>query len=176
MGTAISLLRGVNVGGKTVSMDQIRRCYESLGFTGVRTYIQSGNVVFHYQKGDSQGLAGKLERGIRDDLGFDVRVIIRTKEEMLRVIENFPFTRREEGKSHVTFLIVKPPNVPVDEIDEVRAKEEKFSISGREIYLFCPNGYGRTKLSNSFFERKLNVSATTRNCRTVNTLYALAAG
>jgi len=70
----------------------------------------------------------------------------------------------------VTFLSEKPPSIPVADLNSAKSSAEDFLLSGKEVYLFCPNGYGVTKLSNSFFERKLKVSATTRNWRTVNTL------
>jgi uncharacterized protein (DUF1697 family) len=177
MSTAISILRGINVGGKRkVPMEALKKCYESLGFQNVKTYIQSGNVIFDYKGGDTQGLAEMLERGIRETFGFEVTVVIRSKEEMLRVIRGFPFTSEEEDFAHVTFLSKTPASVPIEEIDMALGKGERFSVSGKEVYLFCPNGYGRTKLTNSLFEKKLNVAATTRNWRTVNALYALALG
>jgi uncharacterized protein (DUF1697 family) len=175
MSVYISMLRGVNVSGqKKVSMDALRNCYESMGFREVRTYIQSGNVVFEHRNSEASDLTRKIERQIKDNFGFDVVVIIRTKEEIQAVIENNPFGALDATKVHVTFLSLPPASIPTTEIDAARGKGERLSISGNEVYLFCPNGYGKTKLSNSFFERKLEVSATTRNWRTVNALFALA--
>jgi uncharacterized protein (DUF1697 family) len=177
MSTAISMLRGINVGGqKKVAMDELKACYESLGLANVKTYIQSGNVIFEHRSADKGVLIEKLERGIRARFGFEVAVTIRTKEEMRRVIENLPFEPQKKEKAHVTFLFANRLDVPSAEIDKMRAEGEEYSISGAEIYLFLPHGYGRTKLSNSFFERKLKVLATTRNWRTVETLNALAQG
>jgi len=151
MRTSISMLRGINVGGhKKVSMEQLRKCYESLGFIGVRTYIQSGNAAFEHETADASNLVDRIERGIKRSLGLDVRVIIRTREEMLSVIKNSPFKGLDQSKVHVTFLSAKPPSIPLKEIDAAKDKAEKFSVLGREIYLFCPNGYGRSKLSNQF--------------------------
>jgi uncharacterized protein (DUF1697 family) len=175
MNTAISMLRGINVGGqKKVPMEELKKCYESLGFENIRTYIQSGNVVFDYQGTDTPVLAERLERGIRDTFGFDVTVVIRTSGEMLKVIRAFPFTSEEEAFAHVTFLSKAPSNFPAEEVEKARGIGEKCVPAEREVYLYCPNGYGRTKLSNSLFERKLRVEATTRNWRTVGALYALA--
>jgi uncharacterized protein (DUF1697 family) len=175
MFTYFAMLRGINVGGaKKVRMDELRVCCESLGFKNVRTYIQSGNVIFEHQQADTSELAEKIRRGIRNNFGFGVTVVIRTKEEMLRVIKNTPFTRQEEDRAHVTFLSVKPGSIPATEIEKVRDRAEKVSFSGREVYLYCPNGYGKTKLSNSFFEKQLKVSATTRNWRTIVALSAMA--
>jgi uncharacterized protein (DUF1697 family) len=177
MTTAVSMLRGINVGGaRKVPMEELRRCYESLGYTKVRTYIQSGNVVFDYRGTDSEPAARNLETELERRFGFKVAVIIRTSQEMHRIIENFPFTRAEEEYAHVTFMSTKPSGVPSEEIAKACGRAEKFMISGREVYLFCPNGYGRTKLSNAFLEKKLNLLATTRNWRTVNAIYQLSLG
>ena len=170
----VALLRGVNVAGHArVSMDELRKCFESQGLEKVRTYIQSGNVVFEHKIANVSGLVEKIENGIKAVFGLDVRVIIRTRAEMSRVIENTPFRAEEHDKAHLTFLSAEPKDVPTREIEAVKDKTEKFLVSGREVYLYCPNGYGKSKLSNSFFERKLKVSATTRNWRTVNVLYKM---
>ncbi len=112
-------------------------------------------------------------RGIKAKFGLDAQVIVRTWEEMSKVIENIPFQAQEQDKAHVTFLSAEPEDVPTKKIEASKDRLEKFLVSGREVYLYCPNGYGKSKLSNSFFERKLKVSATTRNWRTVNVLYTM---
>jgi len=175
--TCISILRGINVGGhRKISMEQLRECYESLGFNGVRTYVQSGNVVFEHKTADPSEIVDGIRGAIKRSFGLDVQVIIRTKEEMLSVIKNMPFKGLDQSKVHVTFLSEKPERFPLKEIDAVKDGAERFSFSGREVYLFCPNGYGRSKLSNQFLEKKTEVYATTRNWRTVNALSALANG
>ena len=177
MNVAISMLRGINVGGqKKVPMDELKECYESLGFSRVQTYIQSGNVVFSFGGSSESSLTQKLEKGIRAKFGFDVPVMIRTREEMQQVIRNFPFTRAQEERAHVTFLSAEPATFPAPQLEGARAQHEEFAISGREVYLFLPHGYGRTRLSNAFFEKQLKVLATTRNWRTVRALHALAQG
>ncbi|MDA4114026.1 MAG: DUF1697 domain-containing protein [Thaumarchaeota archaeon] len=175
MNTYISMLRGINVGGqKKVRMGELKGLYESLGFGKVRTYIQSGNVLFEYRDTDRSSLVRKIERGIDDRFGFEVPVVIRTKDELQRVIANSPFAGKDDTKVHVTFLSAEPTGLTAEEISGAKDEAEEFSISGNEIYLFCPNGYGVTKLSNAFLERKLKVSATTRNWRTVKTLLSMA--
>lgn len=170
----VALLRGVNVAGHaSVSMEELRECFESLGLERVRTYIQSGNVVFEHRTANVTSLVESMEKGINAKFGIDVHVIVRTREEMSRIIENIPFGAREQERAHVTLLSAEPELVPTREIEEVKDRMEKFLVSGREVYLYCPNGYGKSKLSNSFFERKLRVSATTRNWRTVNILYRM---
>lgn len=164
----ISLLRGINLlGQKKISMDELRALYESLGFKGAQTYIQSGNVIFNAPETDIAALVYKIEKKIKLSLGYDVSVIIRTAGEMRKIVEKNPFAGEEANKLHVTFLDENPNLFPAAEVDKVRDKAERFHHSGREIYLFLPNGYGRTKLNNNFFERKLKVTATTRSWRTV---------
>jgi uncharacterized protein (DUF1697 family) len=173
----ISMLRGINVGGqKKIKMNELALLYESRGFEKVQTYIQSGNVVFVSPERDSEKLSAKIEKEIKRRFGFDVAVLIRTAGEIQKIIKNNPFKGKDENYLHVTFLNGKPQEIPIEEIIKVKSGSEEFHIEGREIYLFCPNGYGNTKLSNNFFERKLKVAATTRNWRTVNTLFKIACG
>ena len=175
MKTYISMLRGINVGGnKKVSMEKLKKLYESLGLEKVKTYIQSGNVIFESTTTKTAELKKKLEEKISQTFGFEVIVIIRTVEEMEKVIDASPFKEKDENKILVTFLSDPPKEIPLQEIEKVKSASEEFSISGKEIYLFFPDGYGRTKLANNFFERKLKLAATTRNWRTINKLWELA--
>ncbi len=177
MQSYVALLRGVNVAGHArLSMEELRDCFEALGFGKVRTYIQSGNVVFEHGIANASVVAETLEKGIKARFGLEVHVLVKSIKEMSRIIENVPFPAPQRNMMHLTFLSAKPEGVPTKEIESAKDKKEKFLLSGREIYLYCPNGYGRSKLSNSFFERKLKVKATTRNWRTVNVLYDMMTG
>ena len=177
MDTYISMLRGVNVSGqKKIKMQELSDLYASLGFKDIQTYVQSGNVVFGHTGKDAASLEESIHKAMQEAFGFEVRVFVRTRAELQELVDNNPFAARGESKLHVTFLASQPAAVPVEEFDEAREGDEDFSVSGREIYLFCPDGYGRTKLSNAFFERKLKVAATTRNWRTVNALLSIANG
>lgn len=124
------------------------------GLKEVQTYIQSGNVIFSAEEGRIAGLSHKILNGIKQILGYEVTVIIRIGLEMRKVVEEDPFVGKEASRLHVTFLAEKPDLFPAAEVDKVRDKTERFHHSGREIYLFLPNGYGRTKLINNFLERK----------------------
>jgi uncharacterized protein (DUF1697 family) len=169
----LSLLRGINVGGqKKISMDQLKQAYSDLGFRKIRTYLQSGNVAFEDPtEGDSESVRLRIEKQIKDKFGFHVLVLLRTKEELRRIVERNPFRNKDGTKLHITFLLDKPSKkVPVMDLDAAKRGDEEYQISGKVVYLFCPNGYGTTKLSNNFLERKLGVPATTRNWRTVNEL------
>lgn len=177
MNKYISMLRGINVSGqKKVNMEKLKGLYESFGFGNVRTYIQSGNVGFECHDAKAPELASGIERKIKQAFGFDVSVFIRTRNEFHKIIKNNPFAGKNESRIYVTFLQDRPANFPAEEIKKTKAKSEEFSVSRREIYLFCPDGYGRTKLSNNFFERKLKMPATTRNWNTVNALLSMADG
>ncbi len=178
MNTYISMLRGINVSGqKMIKMEALKALYESLNFKNVKTYIQSGNVLFESMIANPAEITKKIEDKIKRSFGFSVPVVLRMPNELHRVIEKNPFLiKRKEDvtKLHVTFLSRIPDSVLVNEIKSAAFKPDEFIISGREIYVFCPGGYGNTKINNSFFEKKLNVSATTRNWKTVNMLSDMA--
>lgn len=179
MQTFISILRGINVSGqKKILMADLKTLYERLKFKDVKTYIQSGNVIF---KSDSKipdiQLARKIGKAISAKYNFEVPVIIRTKEELEKIISQNPFAKEKKidlQKLHVTFLSETPDKEKVELIKEADFLPDQFIINGKEIYLHIPNSYGETKLSNKFFENKLKVSATTRNWNTVNKLFELA--
>jgi uncharacterized protein (DUF1697 family) len=175
MTTFVSMLRGVNVGGRRrLKMSGLAETFTSLGFENVRTYVQSGNVVFSTNLADESSLAKRVEKELKSRLGLDVVVIIRTSNELAGIVGRNPFAGKEQSKLHVTFLYTKPARVPIEKMEGVRGEDEEFAVSGREVFLFLPNGYGRTKLSNNFFEKALNVPATTRNWNTVTTLLEMA--
>ena len=178
--TYISILRGINVSGqKKVPMKELLALYESLGFSDVSTYIQSGNVVFKSAEEKSERLVRQIEAKIKAHFGFEVPVIIRTAEELKRIQVSNPFLKQagiEEDKLHVTFLDQLPQQPGVDKLMTYDFTPDRFILQGLEVYVYCPNGYGRTKIHNNFFENKLKTGATTRNWKTVNTLVEMASG
>jgi uncharacterized protein (DUF1697 family) len=180
MHTYISILRGINVGHKVIKMDQLRALYESVGFTDVRTYIQSGNVIFSTRSESPSAIRKTIEEAINKSFGFPVTVIIREPAELRKVIKGSPFVGRkttDETRLHVTFLDQKPAPSLVKALEPLAAKtKDEYSVKGKEVYLHCPDGYGTTLLSNAFFEKHLRVSASTRNWKTVNTVFALSTG
>jgi uncharacterized protein (DUF1697 family) len=177
METYIALLRGINVSGqKMIKMGDLIKALEELNFSNIRTYIQSGNIIFQSDKTDPSQLAVKISGKISDHFRFEVPVVIRTLAELEQVSENNPFllSRNEDvNKFHVTFLAEGPDPVDLKKIEENSFLPDEFIISGKEVYLFCPNGYGRTKLTNTFFENKLKSTATTRNWKTIRQLLIL---
>jgi uncharacterized protein (DUF1697 family) len=175
MNTYISMLRGINVSGqKKIRMAELKSLYESLSLTNVETYVQSGNVVFDSKEQDAIKLRDSIESQIETAFGFSVPVLIRTGDEFKRIIESHPFAGEEAVRVLVTFLYDRPENSKLEDLSHYKDKVDQFVIGEREIFLYCPGGYGKTKLSNAFFERKLDVIATTRNWKSVNALYQMA--
>jgi len=177
MTTYISLLRGVNVGGQNkIDMQALRSLYAALGLADVRSYVQSGNVLFASAEQESSLLARRIEARVERSFGAAVTVFVRTPDDFRRILAANPFLKRNEDPTrlHVTFLSTPLPTVKLGLLAGAATAGDEFSPGEAEIYLFCPNGYGRTKLSNAFFERKLGLAATTRNWNTVTTLYNLA--
>jgi uncharacterized protein (DUF1697 family) len=174
MKTFISMLRGINVSGqKPVRMADLKSLYESLGFVNVETYVQSGNVVFDSPENDLGKLAEQIEDGIEKTFGFSAPVLIRSADDFRRILEEHPYKDEEAIRVLVTFLYEQPDESKLDDLNRYEDKVDKFAIGEQEIFLFCPGGYGNTKLSNTFFEKKLAVTATTRNWKTVNKLYEM---
>jgi len=174
----ISMLRGINVSGqKKIKMTDLKSLYESLGFDNVQTYIQSGNVIFESSILDVEKLKRNIEQNIEKTFGFSVSVIIRSNDEFESIINRNPFigqrSTEDDTKLLVTFLTDAPPESIANAIQQFVTKPEALEVRGKEIYLHCPNGYGKSKLSNRFLERKLGVKATTRNWKTVKKLYDL---
>jgi uncharacterized protein (DUF1697 family) len=171
MKTFISILRGINVSGhKLIKMKLLQELFETMGFVNVRTYIQSGNVVFEYPPATPEILEAKISAGILASFGFDVPVIVMEKSDLVKIASENPFlTERHEDVSfmHVTFLSPEPAKDLVSQLREVHYPPDEFILQGNSVYLYCPKGYGNTKLSNTFFEKKLQVQATTRNWKTV---------
>lgn len=157
-----ALLRGVNVGGNALAMTDLARLVEGLGGRDVRTYLQSGNVVYAGPK----RVALELEAALLAELGVRSPVLVRSGAELARVVVGKPFPA--EGKAvSVTFLAAPPDAKALAPIDPSAYGDDSFVAVGSEIYLHTPGGYGRSKLGNSFWERKLSTTATTRNWNTV---------
>lgn len=176
----IAMLRGINVGGqKSVKMARLRQSLEALRFENVQTYLQSGNVVFTAAKHSPLDLSKKIEEQILRDFGFSVSVISKTAQEMGRAIQSNPFLRESKidlSRLHVTFLDQAPSKPALMQLKTLASPPDRLHHSSTEIYLYCPDGYGRTKFSNNALERVLSVCATTRNWNTVNELYKMASG
>jgi uncharacterized protein (DUF1697 family) len=175
----VALLRGINVGAhRQIAMRDLADVCDGLGYAEVNTYLRSGNVVFRASGGSASRIADVLEAGIAERFGFDVTTLIRTPRELESVVAGNPYLGRGASvdRLHVTFLHDKPAKSAVDAIDPEEGRGDAFEVVGREVYLHCPNGYGRSRLTNPFWERRLATAATTRNWKTVNALVDLARG
>jgi uncharacterized protein (DUF1697 family) len=172
------MLRGINVSGtKKVSMQELKSLYEGLNLENVRTYIQSGNVVFTSSHPDPVYLTELINKALYTKYAFDAPVFISTATELEAALTQNPFLQRksiEKDKLHIIFLQHMPSLQDVEKCKALTFEPDEFMIDDKIIYLYCPNGYGRTKLTNTFFERKLQIMATTRNWRTVNELLKMA--
>jgi uncharacterized protein (DUF1697 family) len=167
----IVLLRGINVSGKNkLPMQDLRELLSGLGYQNVQTYIQSGNIILDSAK-KKEKIAEEIKKGIQTTFGYDVPVIIRTVAAWKKTIEANPYFEGEEKKVYFTFLSEVPKST---DITINGTQDDAFTIVGDVVYLSCLGGYGNTKLSNNLFERKLKVTATSRNYRTTYKLLALA--
>ena len=178
METNIAILRGINVSGhKLIKMQDLKNLLVELNFSNVNTYIQSGNVVFQCKKTDTKKLSKQIEEAVQKKYEFEVPVITRTIAEFITAANANPFLKQnniELEKLHLTFLSDIPDKAIAAKIADLDYYPDKFYIVNREIYLYCPNGYGNTKLNNNFFEKKLETSATTRNLKTITELITIA--
>jgi len=178
MTTYISMLRGINVGGhKKIKMDTLKQLYVELGYTNVQTYIQSGNVIFQTQDIDAVNLAKSIAKKILEVSGLEVPVLVLKLDEMKRIIKNSPFlfdSSKNPTSFYVTFLSETPDTISLKKIKSTDFGTDHFELLDKAIYVYCPTGYGTTKLTNTFFENKLKVTATSRNWKTVNELVRLA--
>lgn len=181
MSVYIALLRGINVGGKNIiKMADLRQVFETMGFSGVQTYIQSGNVFFKSGE-EEEPLRKKIECRIEEVFGFFVPIVIRTAEELEKIILNCPFTEKEiseaktsqEGESfYVSMLTHAPSQERVESLEAYRNENDKYQVEGREVYLLVRHGIRNSRLASSL--QKLDVPATVRNWNTVNKLALLA--
>jgi uncharacterized protein (DUF1697 family) len=155
-------------------MQDLKALFESLNFINVKTYIQSGNVIFDAKS--SKNSESIIQQKIKEQFGFDVPMIIRTADEITSILNLNPYLNQkniELDKLHITFLSEEPSTENLNKITTYNFEPDEFEIIGNKVYLHCPNGYGNTKLSNTFFENKLKVTATTRNWKTVNEIAKL---
>lgn len=174
------MIRGINVGGhRAVRMDGLRALFEGLGLRNPVTYLQSGNVVFQSPDPGEDGHALAIERCLREECGLKVAVAVRSSNAMTRVLRANPIAGRpgiDPRFLHATFLIHPDGRPSLEGIGIPLGAGEEAVIVDSVIYVYCPNGYGTTKINNGFFERKLSARATTRNWQTVTALEQMARG
>jgi uncharacterized protein (DUF1697 family) len=175
----VALLRGINVGGKSlVPMAELRAMFSSLGLEDVETFIQSGNVVFGSVTSDAGELAARIERALAEafDTASAPAAFLRTPAELESIAGRNPYlsTGVEPSKLHVVFLDRAPTASASAKLDPERSPPDELTLDGRELYLHLPNGAGRTKLTLDYLERVLGVRGTQRNWNTVLKLLELS--
>jgi uncharacterized protein (DUF1697 family) len=178
MVTYIAILRGINVGGKRmIKMDALKQLFLSLGFSNIETYIQSGNVIFKSKKLKEDKLASIISEAIKNVFTYDVPTIVKNVDEIKQILSTNPFVKDNNKLVdflHVTFLDATPTKENIESVTKLQFGDDSFSIIDNAVYLYCPNGYSNSKLTNSFLENKLKVTATTRNWKTCNELLGIA--
>ena len=167
----VGLLRGVNVGGKSkLPMADLRRVAQGCGFEDVRTYVQSGNVVFR-AGGAASAVARKLRSAIATETSVDPAIAIRTAAQLAKVVDQCPFD--DTANVHVTFL-VEGAKGAASNVDQDQFAPERYEVRGKEVYLYLPNGLGRSKLAAALSKGATAADGTTRNWRTVNAVLEMA--
>jgi uncharacterized protein (DUF1697 family) len=179
MQTYISFLRGINMTGhNSIKMTDLLSLYVKLGFSDAITYIQSGNVIFS-EFGDIpvSSFSVYIEKAIREQFNFIIPVMIRTTLELTGLYLSNPFLEEknfDSSKMAVIFLHEVPSDAQIQKLAGIDYPPDKFKITGRDIFIYCPNGFGKTKLYTNFFEKKLGVNGTARNWKTVTTILNMA--
>ena len=177
MARYVALLRSVNVAGHgRIAMQQLRASFEALGYTGVTTYIQTGNVLFSTGSRGQAGVASAIQERLAEDFGDSPAVIVRTVPELLRVGTASPYAKAgaDPSRHHVTFLATAPTPAALGTLTLPPSGRDELVVDGREVYVHTPDGYATTKFTGTFLERRLGVVSTTRNWNTVTKLCELA--
>lgn len=176
MATFVAILRGINVNGQNrLKMADLRLSLTTLGLEAVTTYIQSGNIIFNFNSIPDKTLANMIHNQILDDFGYSINVIIRTPKQLNQIKDNNPFLKHSAylpAHLYVTFLEKTPNKIDLVKLSNVQTQDQFFHHK-QHIFLYCLNGYARTKLTNNTIEKTLSMPATTRNWKTCSKLIAL---
>ncbi|WP_281846892.1 DUF1697 domain-containing protein [Olleya namhaensis] len=171
----IAFLRGINVGGHNkLPMQDLRALMDLLGFLEVKTYIQTGNIVFKSDETDIAIITSKIEAGIENSFGFKIPVLIKTPKQVALILENYPFSETEKQTSYFALLYTKAGRNQKQLITTFSFLNEKFKLINDCVYLYSSTGYGRAKANNNFLEKKLEITVTTRNFKTLTKLLVLS--
>jgi uncharacterized protein (DUF1697 family) len=171
----VALLRGINVGGNTLKMERLRALCAELGLTNVRTYVQSGNVVFEGKENSAHWTAA-LEKKLHHESRLPVSVMIRTAAELEKIAAGNPFFKEKTidvARLAVTFLQEPPSKAALAALGVLKIGSERFHCAGKEIYLHCPDGFARAKLYT--LDKLLSQKTTVRNWNTVKRLCEMGA-
>ena len=178
MNNYVALLRGINVSGqKIIRMADLRSCFEALGFKKVKTYLQSGNVIFTSEVEKPLVISSNIQNKIAEEFGFNVDVLVVAGQWIRQIAEANPFSsdsKKDIKWLHVTFPYQSITTTIFENLAIPTQAGEVVVVAEQVIYLYCPNGYGRTKINNHYFEKVLGFTATTRNWKTVLALAELS--
>jgi uncharacterized protein (DUF1697 family) len=175
--TYVALLRGINVGGKNkLPMATLARLFADEKCNAVSTFIQSGNVIFDATAKAAATIGARVSKRIERELGLQVPVVVRDASELAAVPALNPFLKAgvDPDQLHVMFLADKPALAAARALDPARSPGDSFTLVGRELFLRLPNGAGRSKLTNAYFDKALGTVSTARNWRTVLKLIELS--
>jgi uncharacterized protein (DUF1697 family) len=175
MRTFVALFRGINVGGhNSLPMRELVEVLQDLGLREVKTYIQSGNVVFQSEFGEPADLMDRMGDAIEKSHGFRPEVLLLEVDELQRAMAANPFPEAEQEPRtlHLYFLASEPEHLDLEALESVRRESERFQLKGKVLYLHAPKGIGRSKLA-ARVEKSLGVAATARNWRTVGKIEAM---
>ncbi|HWP06728.1 MAG TPA: DUF1697 domain-containing protein [Polyangiaceae bacterium] len=176
MTTFVALLRAINVGGRnSLPMKTLAGMFEALGCKNVRTYIQSGNVVFEASETLHKRLPKAIHDAIQKECGFSVPVVTRSEAELAKVARAHHFEKRSKDPKalHVAFLADVPGADRIALLDPKRSPPDEFKLIGRDLHLLLPNGVGSSKLTNVYLDAKLGTVSTIRNLATIRTLHEM---
>ncbi len=173
----LALLRGINVSGHNmIKMDILKTILENVGFKNVETYVQSGNVFLEAEDENAQSIGFTIKQEIAKQLGLDVSIIVISKADLEKCLTNNPFFKEKEvdtKKLYVAFISKELNNSALNELKTSQFKPDEAYIDGNRIYMKLETGAGNTKLTQKYIEKKLNLTATSRNWNTVNKLIEL---
>ncbi|NRR90152.1 DUF1697 domain-containing protein [Winogradskyella undariae] len=171
----IALLRGVNVGGhRKISIQELKTLLSKSGLENVQTYMQSGNVIFKTIDEDKRVLENKIQNLILTHFGFEIPVLVLLRSELEIIFNNCPFSDAKKEHSYFVILSDISNEKLIKEASEKRYIDDDYKIMNNCIYLFCSQGYGKSKFNLSYFEKKLDVNATARNYKTMVKLLSLS--
>lgn len=176
MNTYTALLRWINVSGqKIINMKDFKALLLKNGFENAMTYIQSWNIVFQSSETNKEILSKKINKLIEDHYNFQVPILILEASEVHDILSHNPFVtdKKDISKLHITLLSNLPADKLLSQIRDEKYQSDECVIQWKTIYLYCPDGYGMTKFSTMFFEKKLGTTATTRNWKTIQSLHDL---
>jgi uncharacterized protein (DUF1697 family) len=178
MPVAVSILRGVNVGGHhKIKMDGLRALYQSIGFRKVETYIQSGNVVFELKAAELKSAAKRIEDAIEKQYSFRVGVVLRTAAELRQSLAGNPFADRKgmnPAKLLICFLAAQPAANCAERLAAIKVQGEEIRQAGSELFIYFPDGQGKSKLTMAMLDKAAGTFCTGRNLNTVEKLLEMA--